>query len=85
MEDVTSAAVLCLPSGNNREERVASLALLLGFVQRGAATQMEMGSIELTQDIFSCQRFVAFTQLFYRNSLLSRSQVERAFTVSMEI
>lgn len=39
---------------------VASEALLLGFVQWGAAMQMEMGSRELTQDIISCQRFVAF-------------------------
>lgn len=36
---------------------VASVALLLGFVQWGAA--MQMGSTELTQDIISCQRFVA--------------------------
>lgn len=54
------AAVLSVPSGNNRAECVASVALLLGFVQWGAVMQMEMGSVVLTQDIISCQRFVAF-------------------------
>lgn len=53
------AAVLSVPSGNNSVESVASVALLLGFVQWGVAMQMETGSIELTQDISSCQRFVA--------------------------
>lgn len=49
--------------------------MLLGFVQWGAAMQMEMGSIELTQDIISFQRFVASLELFYSNSLMNNSQV----------
>lgn len=54
------AAVLCGSPGNNRAPSAASEAVLLGFVQRGAAMQMEMGSIELTQDIIACQSAVAF-------------------------
>lgn len=43
-------------------------ALLLASVQWGAAMHAEMGSIELTQDIISCQRFVASLLLFFRYS-----------------
>lgn len=54
-----SCCVICALGGLQGRERVASVALLLGSVQWGAAMQMEMGSIELTQDIISCQRCVA--------------------------
>lgn len=73
LQQPSRAAFLSLPSGNSVES-VASVTL-----QRGAAMQMEMGSIELTQDIISCQRFDDFLQLFYRNSLLNKSQVDTAF------
>lgn len=58
------AAVSSLSSGNNRAESVASEALLLGFVQLGAAMQMEMGSRELTQDIIACHSVAVSLLLF---------------------
>lgn len=55
------AADLPLSWGNYWVVSVASEALLLlGFVQWGAAMQIEMGSIELTQDIIAWQSVVAF-------------------------
>lgn len=52
-----SCCFICALREQQGSVSVASVALLLGFVQWGAA--MQMGSIELTQDIISCQRFVA--------------------------
>lgn len=48
-----------MPWGSNRAERVASVAA--GPVQRGAAMQMEMGGIEPTQGIISCQEICRFS------------------------
>lgn len=45
---------MCALREQQGRESVASVALLLGFVQWGAA--MQMGSIELTQDIISCNK-----------------------------
>lgn len=55
-----AAAVLCVPSGNNRVESVVSVALLLGFVQWGAA--MQMGSTALTKDIISFNKICPISE-----------------------